>query len=65
MGDRWTAAGGWAVEIVTLSGTPNHRDGAWIRLTHHGIWVTDVRTPGELAEFVNLAELREALSVAA
>lgn len=58
MGERWTAAGGWEVEVVELSVTTGRRrDGAWIRLTHRGFHVADVRDPAELERWVSLADL--------
>jgi hypothetical protein len=36
---RYRTKSGWAFEIVQLTFTPNHRDGSWIRLTHHGFFV--------------------------
>jgi hypothetical protein len=61
---RYRTETGWSVSIVQLTGTPNHHDGAWIRLTHHGFFVADVRSPEALEGFVSLAELEEALRLA-
>ena len=36
---RYRTKSGWAVKIVQLTCTPNHHDGSWIRLTHHGFFV--------------------------
>ena len=33
MADRWHAPGGWIVEAVWLSGTPDHHDGEWLVVT--------------------------------
>jgi hypothetical protein len=66
MAERWRAPGGWTVEVVQLSCTPNHRDGEWLRLTQYGSWVADVRTVAELQQWVDLAELEpDALVLAA
>jgi hypothetical protein len=59
---RYRTRSGWAVSIVQLTCTPNRHDGSWIRLSHHGFWVADVRDPGALASYVSLAELEEALT---
>lgn len=39
MADRYRAPGGWTVQVVRLSGTPNKRDGEWIRVCHYGYHV--------------------------
>jgi hypothetical protein len=39
MADRYRAPGGWTVEVIHLSGTPDRRDGAWIRVRQHGFHV--------------------------
>lgn len=59
--DRWRAPGGWTVEIVHLTGTPNHHDGQWLRVCQYGSWTADVRTVDELAQYVDLAELEPEL----
>src|SRR5258708_6382290 len=51
----------WSVEIVRLTGTPNKRDGEWIRLRQHGFYVADLRSVAELESYVALAELEDAL----
>jgi hypothetical protein len=38
MPDSYRAPGGWRVRIVRLEGTPNRRDGTWLRVTQHGFW---------------------------
>jgi hypothetical protein len=59
---RWrTRDGRYTVEVVRLSLTGRHRDGDWIRVEEHGCHVADVRTVDELAEFIDLADLDEAL----
>jgi hypothetical protein len=63
---RWrTSDGRYAVEVVRLSLTGRHHDGDFIRVTEYGCHLADVCTPQELAEFVDLADLDEALSAAA
>jgi hypothetical protein len=61
MTDRWRAPGGWTVEVVQLTSTPDRHDGQWLRVKQYGIWTADVRTVGELAHFVDLAELEPEL----
>jgi hypothetical protein len=60
MSDSWHAPGGWRIEIVELSGTPNRRDGQWYRIRQHGFWTADVRSIAEIERYVPLAELEEA-----
>jgi hypothetical protein len=37
MAGRWrTQDGSWSVEVVTLSDTPDHHDGQWIRIRRLG-----------------------------
>lgn len=61
---RWrTRDGRYTVEVVRLSLTGRHRDGDWIRVEQYGCHVVDVRTVDELAEFIDLADLDEALSL--
>jgi hypothetical protein len=51
---------------VQLSGTPNHRDGQWLRIKQYGAWTADVRTVAELERWVALADLEpDALALAA
>jgi hypothetical protein len=57
MGDRYRAPGGWTVEVVLLSGTPDRHDGEWLRLRYRGYWVTDVQSLAELERWVCLADL--------
>lgn len=54
---RYRTRDGWSVEIVSLTETPDHHDGKWMRVTYFGSWVADVRTPEELAHYFPLAEL--------
>jgi hypothetical protein len=66
MAGRWRASGGWAVEIVHLSVTPNHHDGEWLRVSYCGRWVADVRSVAELAQSLEVADLEpDALALAA
>jgi hypothetical protein len=57
MGRYRSRDGQWTVEVVTLSCTPNNRDGSWVRLRRYGYYWADVRDPSELAAWVDLAEL--------
>jgi hypothetical protein len=57
MADRWRAPGGWTVEVVRLSGTPDNHDGEWLRVSQYGSWTADVRSIGELAQWFPLDEL--------
>jgi hypothetical protein len=62
MADRYRAPGGWTVEVIHLSATPDKRHGEWLRVCYCGYHVADVRSVGELP----LAELEDdALSLAA
>lgn len=57
MADRYRAPEGWTVEVVHLTGTPDHHDGEWLRVKQYGIWTADVRTIPELQQWVDLSEL--------
>ena len=57
MPDRYRAPGGLHVQVVSLENTPDHRDGAWIRITRCGSWVADVRTVDELEKLIPLDQL--------
>jgi hypothetical protein len=57
MPNRYRAPGGWRVEIVRLEGTPNRRDGTWLRVTQYGAWTADIGSVAELAQWFPLAEL--------
>jgi hypothetical protein len=57
MSESWRAPGGWTVEIVQLSQTPDNHDGSWIRLRLNGFFVADVATVAELAEWIDVADL--------
>lgn len=59
MADRWRAPGGWAVCVVQLMATPDQHDGAWIRITRYGMWVSDVRSPAEVEQYVALSDLQD------
>jgi hypothetical protein len=68
MADRWTAPGGWRVQIVHLEGTPGQPGGEWLRVTQYGWWTADMRTVAELERFFLLTELEleeDALGAAA
>lgn len=57
MADRWTAPGGWVVDVIRLSLTGTGRDGTWLRIRRRGYWIADVRTVAEVAAFLPLASL--------
>lgn len=57
MADRWTAPGGWVVDVIRLSLTGTGRDGTWLRIRRHGCWIADVRTVAEIETFIPLASL--------
>jgi hypothetical protein len=60
------AHGGWTVQVIELTGTPDHHDGQWIRVSQYGFWVADVRTITGLERWFPLAELtKETLKPAA
>jgi hypothetical protein len=63
MADRYRAPGGWTVEVVHLTGTPDHHDGEWFRVSQYGAWTADVRTVGELAQYIELADLEPELAL--
>jgi hypothetical protein len=66
MADRYRAPGGWTVEVIHLSGTPDNRDGEWLRVCRHGYHVADVRIIAELERWFPLAGLeRDVLILAA
>lgn len=56
-----SADGRWQVDVITLTLTPNHHDGTWLRISEYGWHTTDVRTIEELHRYVDLADLEEAL----
>jgi hypothetical protein len=58
MAERWSAPGGWTVEVVHVTGTGNH-DGEWLRVRQYGYWTADVRSPAELAQWLELDSLEE------
>lgn len=57
MADRWTAPGGWVVDVIRLSLTGTGRDGTWLRIRRRGFWIADVRTVAEIEAFLPLAGL--------
>ncbi len=60
MAGRWrTRDGGWSVEVVTISHTPDHHDGTWLRVRNYGFFITDLRHPEELASYLDVEELLE------
>jgi hypothetical protein len=66
MGERYRTEGGWSVEVVRLSCTPDHRDGEWLRVRYFGFHVADVRSVAELEQWFPLADLEpDALVLAA
>ena len=66
MAGRWLAPGGWSVEVVHLTSTPDRHDGDWFRVRQYGAWTGDVRTVAELSQWVDLADLEpDALALAA
>jgi hypothetical protein len=63
---RWRSRDGqFTVEVIKLTGTSRNRDGEWFRVKQHGIHLADVRSVDELAQYIDLADLVEALSAAA
>jgi hypothetical protein len=56
-----SADGQWQVDVILLSLTSDNRDGEWLRVSRWGLHVGDVRTVDELREYVDLADLEEAL----
>jgi hypothetical protein len=66
MADRWrTQDGSWSVEVVTLSHTPDRHDGTGLRVRRGNYFIADVRDLDDLARYVALEELEEALRGAA
>lgn len=62
---KWrTTDGQYTVDVIHLTGTRN-RDGEWFRVKQHGVHLADVRSVDELAQYIDLADLVEALSAAA
>jgi len=63
MTDRWRSSdGAWHVEVIRLTGTPDKRDGEWIRVRYCGYYVADVNGLAELDRLVPLTDLEEALT---
>jgi hypothetical protein len=59
---KWrTRDGQYTVDVITLTGTSRNRDGEWFRVKQHGIHLADVRSVEELAAYLDLADLEEAL----
>lgn len=63
MVDRYRAPGGWSVQVIHLTATSGNRDGEWLRVSYCGVWVADVRSPGELEQWFPLASLEEEVLV--
>ena len=59
MADRFRAPGGWTVEVVCLTGTPDKHDGPWLRLRQFGYWVADIREVSEIEHWFPLADLEQ------
>jgi len=57
MADRYHPPGGWTVDVIHLSSTPDHRDGEWLRVSLHGSHVADVRSVAELEQWFPVAGL--------
>jgi hypothetical protein len=57
MPGSYRASGGWRVRVVTLVGTPDRRDGTWLRVTQFGAWTADVGSVAELERFFPLSDL--------
>lgn len=45
------------MRVVTLVGTPDRRDGTWLRVTQFGAWTADVGSVAELERFFPLSDL--------
>jgi hypothetical protein len=45
------------VEVVRLSGTPDKRNGEWLRVRQYGYHTADVRSLAELERWFDLADL--------
>lgn len=45
------------MEVVRLSGTPDNRNGEWLRVRQYGYHAADVRSIAELAQWFDLADL--------
>jgi len=60
-GMRWMSGDGtWVVDLIQLTGTSDGRDGAWLRVTHHGIYVGEARGWDGVASLgVDISDLRE------
>jgi hypothetical protein len=57
---KWMSGDGdWIVELIQLTAT-NGRDGAWLRVTHHGIYIGEARDwDGVTRLGVDIGDLRE------
>jgi hypothetical protein len=62
MTDRWCTRDGWSVEVIQVTATPDLHDGESFRVCHHGYHVGYARSIVELEQWIDLADLEEALS---
>lgn len=53
---------GWSVEVVELTGTPDHGDDQRLSVRFHGFHVADVRSVAELERWFPLTDLEPELS---
>ena len=61
---KWRSKdGNWQVEDITLALTGDGRDGHWLRLSYCGYFVAECRTVAELRQYLDPADLHEALTV--
>jgi hypothetical protein len=52
----------WVVVLIELTNTDNGRDGAWLRVSHHGIFVGEARDwDGVRRLSTDVGDLRECL----
>jgi hypothetical protein len=51
--------GQWVVDLISLSGTGNNRDGKRFRVLQHGFFVAEARDLNELSRYVDLSELED------
>jgi hypothetical protein len=58
---RYSTPDGRTVEVVTLHGIQNHRNGEWLRVCHFGYYI-DTRRVEDLERYLRLADLEESLA---